>query len=213
MNRSTTLPTTARGWLLLTTALALLPLLLQLPRVLAAIFATSALAVGALAWRRVLPAPLRLLLVVALLAVIYWQMGATPGRDSGCALLAAMLALKPGELRTLRDARSLLGFALFAPFAAFLLDQGPGSLLLAVAAVVAALLALQRLADADTGTAPLPAPHQLRTVGRLMLVALPLALSAFWLVRACPRRCGASRSGPWRCRGCRTRCSRGSGWT
>ena len=186
MNRSTTLPTTARGWLLLTTALALLPLLLQLPRVLAAIFATSALAVGALAWRRVLPAPLRLLLVVALLAVIYWQMGATPGRDSGCALLAAMLALKPGELRTLRDARSLLGFALFAPFAAFLLDQGPGSLLLAVAAVVAALLALQRLADADTGTAPLPAPRQLHTVGRLMLVALPLALSAFWLVPRLP---------------------------
>src|SRR5690606_24221969 len=79
-----------------------------------------------------------------------------------------------------------LGFALFAPFAAFLLDQGPGSLLLAVAAVVAALLALQRLADADTGTAPLPAPRQLHTVGRLMLVALPLALSAFWLVPRLP---------------------------
>ena len=35
------------------------------------------------------------------------------GRDTGCALLAAMLAIKPAETRSLRDARSLIGFALF----------------------------------------------------------------------------------------------------
>jgi len=177
---------TARNWALLTTALALLPLLLQLPGMLAAVFATTALLVALLAWRRPVPLPLRLLLVATMLVAIYWQMGASPGRDTGCALLAAMLAIKSSELRTLRDARSLLGFALFAPFAAFLLDQGPGTLLLSLAAVACALLGLQHLADTETGAAPQTAALQLRTVGRLLAVALPLALSAFWLLPRLP---------------------------
>lgn len=172
----------ARGWVLLTAALSLLPLLLQLPGVLAGVFGATALIVAGLSWHRPAPLLLRLLLVATMLVTIYWQMGATPGRDSGCALLAAMLAIKSSELRTLRDARSLLGFALFAPFAAFLLDQGPITLLLATAAVICALLALQRLADDDAGVTALPPAAQLRTVGKLMLLALPLALSAFWLV-------------------------------
>ncbi len=180
---TTTVPgTTTRAWVLLTTALALLPLLLQLPGMLAAIIGVAALGVATLSWRRPLPLPLRLLLIITMLLAIHWQMGARPGRDTGCALLAAMLAIKSSELRSLRDARSLLGFALFAPFAAFLLDQGPGTLLLAAIAVISALLALQRLADEDAGRPPLPVPAQLPTVGRLMLLALPLALAAFWLV-------------------------------
>ncbi|MNM46149.1 Protein-glutamine gamma-glutamyltransferase [compost metagenome] len=176
------LGTHARGWVLLTTALSLLPLLLQLPGVLAGVFGATALIVAGLSWRRPAPLLLRLLLIATMLVTIYWQMGANPGRDTGCALLAAMLAIKSSELRTLRDARSLLGFALFAPFAAFLLDQGPTTLLLATAAVICALLALQRLADDDAGVIALPPTAQLRTVGKLMLLALPLALSAFWLV-------------------------------
>ncbi|MCW4453547.1 DUF3488 and transglutaminase-like domain-containing protein [Flavobacterium sp. MXW15] len=178
---SPALSTGNRGWSLLTTALALLPLLLQLPAALSASFIGTALAVALLSWRRSLPAPLRLLLVAVMLGAIYWQMGARPGRDSGCALLAAMLAIKSSELRTLRDARSLLGFALFAPFAAFLLDQGPVTLVLALAAVLSALLSLQRLAD-EEGHAATPAlPAQLRGIGRLVVIALPLALAAFWL--------------------------------
>ncbi|WP_243350575.1 transglutaminase TgpA family protein [Stenotrophomonas acidaminiphila] len=177
---------TARNWALLTTALALLPLLLQLPGMLAAVFAATAQLVALLAWRRPVPLPLRLLLVATMLLAIYWQMGASPGRDTGCALLAAMLAIKSSELRSLRDARSLLGFALFAPFAAFLLDQGPGTLLLSLAAVICALLGLQHLADAETGAAPQTVALQLRTIGRLLLVALPLALSAFWLLPRLP---------------------------
>lgn len=172
----------ARGWVLLTTALSLLPLLLQLPGVLAGVFGATAVIVAAVSWRRQVPLLLRMLLIATMLVTLYWQMGANPGRDTGCALLAAMLAIKSSELRTLRDARSLLGFALFAPFAAFLLDQGPTTLLLATAAVICALLALQRLADDDTGVIALPPSAQLRTVGKLMLLALPLALSAFWLV-------------------------------
>ena len=172
----------ARGWTLASAALALLPLLLQLPGPLAALIAVAGVATAALSLRGVLPIPVRLLLVLAMLGAIVWQMGAVrPGRDTGCALLAAMLAIKSSELRSVRDARSLLGFALFAPFAAFLLDQGPLTTLLAALAGVTALLALQRLAHNEGRSAPLPLIGQVRGVGRLLLIGLPLALACFWL--------------------------------
>ena len=171
----------ARYWTLASAALGLLPLLLQLPTVLAAVIAGVALLTALASRQRLLPGALRLLLVLAMLGAIYWQMGPRPGRDTGCALLAAMLALKSSELRSLRDARSLLGFALFAPFAAFLLDQGPLTMGLAVMAALATLLTLQRLARAE-GHAPGAAlAEQLRGVGKLVALGLPLALAAFWL--------------------------------
>lgn len=173
---------TARGWVLASAALALLPLLLQLPPLLAALIALAALLTAALSQRRVLPIPVRLLLVLGMLAAIAWQMGAVrPGRDTGCALLAAMLAIKSSELRSLRDARSLLGFALFAPFAAFLLDQGPLTSVLAALAGISALLCLQQLAQREGRAAPLAITGQLRGIGRLLLIGLPLALACFWL--------------------------------
>ncbi|WP_313206717.1 DUF3488 and transglutaminase-like domain-containing protein [Stenotrophomonas sp.] len=172
----------ARNWTLASAALALLPLLLQLPSALAAVIAVAGLATAALSLRGVLPMPVRLLLVLAMLGAIVWQMGGVrPGRDTGCALLAAMLAIKSSELRSVRDARSLLGFALFAPFAAFLLDQGPLTTLLAALAGISSLLALQRLAHNEGRSAALPLPGQLRGVGRLLLIGLPLALACFWL--------------------------------
>ncbi len=172
----------ARNWTLASAALALLPLLLQLPSALAALIAVAGLATAALSLRGVLPMPVRLLLVLAMLGAIVWQMGAVrPGRDTGCALLAAMLAIKSSELRSVRDARSLLGFALFGPFAAFLLDQGPLTTLLAALAGISSLLALQRLAHNEGRSAALPLPGQLRGVGRLLLIGLPLALACFWL--------------------------------
>jgi protein-glutamine gamma-glutamyltransferase len=171
----------ARRWTLLSAALSLLPLLLSLPPALAAVFAGVAMITALATGHRVLPGPLRLLLVLGMLAAIYWQMGARPGRDTGCALLAAMLAIKSSELRTLRDARSLLGFALFAPFSAFLLDQGPTTTVLAIVAALSVLLTLQRLAQAE-GAAESPAlSGQLRGIGRLVALGLPLALAAFWL--------------------------------
>ncbi|HIE1097819.1 transglutaminaseTgpA domain-containing protein [Stenotrophomonas maltophilia] len=171
-----------RSWTLACGALALLPLLLQLPSLLAAVIAVAAMLTAALSWRRVLPMPVRLLLVLGMLAAIVWQMGMVrPGRDTGCALLAAMLAIKSSELRTLRDARSLLGFALFAPFAAFLLDQGPLTTTLAALAGVGALLSLQRLAQDEGHAGRLPWRGQLRGIGRLLAIGLPLALAGFWL--------------------------------
>lgn len=171
----------ARAWTLASAALGLLPLLLQLPNVLAGYIAVVAVVTALVSRRYLLPVPVRLLLVLCMLAAIYWQMGPRPGRDTGCALLAAMLAIKSSELRSLRDARSLLGFALFAPFAAFLLDQGPLTMGLAVLAALTALLALQRLAHAEGQAPSPPLTGQLRGVARLVALGLPLALAAFWL--------------------------------
>ena len=170
-----------RNLLLATLALSLLPLLLQLPGTVAIAIALTALLVVAASWKRPLPGFLKLLVALVAVVAVFFAFGFRPGRDTGCALLAAMLAIKPTETRTLRDARSLVGFALFAPFATFLLDQGPLSLLLGLTATVAALVTLQRLADIEADIVPIPLTMGLRGVGRLLLLGLPLTLAAFWL--------------------------------
>jgi transglutaminase-like putative cysteine protease len=173
----------SRGWTLATAALALLPLLLQLPPALAVAIAAAAVLVSATAWRRPMPAWIRLLLALMVMAAVLSQMGMRMGRDTGCALLAAMLAIKPSETSTLRDARSLIGFALFSPFAAFLLDQGPVTMALALLSVLSALVTLQRLADveAEVPTRRASPTGTLAAAGKLVAIGLPLALAAFWL--------------------------------
>lgn len=173
----------SRLWTLATAGLALLPLLLQLPPQLGWSIALAAMLVAAVSWRKTLPAPLRLLLALLVLAAVFSQTGLRLGRDTGCALLAAMIAVKPSETFTLRDARSLVGFALFAPFAAFLLDQGPLSMALGLAAVLSTLVALQRLADVETGSlsSSIAPSRKLLAVARLVMIGLPLVLAMFWL--------------------------------
>ncbi|WP_133000852.1 transglutaminase TgpA family protein [Luteimonas arsenica] len=172
----------ARAWTLTAAAACLLPLLLQLPGPLAAGLAAVAAATGVLSWWRRLPAPLRLLLAATLVALVLLDSRFAFGRDTGCALLAAMLAIKPLELATLRDARSLLGFALFAPFATFLLDQGPASLALGLCATLLALAAMARLAELESlETATFRPRERLRQVAAMVAIGLPLALAAFWL--------------------------------
>ncbi|HET6603235.1 MAG TPA: DUF3488 and transglutaminase-like domain-containing protein [Xanthomonadaceae bacterium] len=104
------------------------------------------------------------------------------GRDTGAALLATMLVMKLLELRGIRDARSVLGFALFATTAGFLLDQGPMLLALSLLAVLVALSALAAVADLEAG---LPAgagvPSRLRAAGLLLVYSLPLATAGFFL--------------------------------
>ncbi|MGV8943270.1 transglutaminase family protein [Thermomonas sp.] len=178
----------SRRLVLLATALCLLPLLLQLPGSLGIGFGVSALVVMALSWRQPMPSLLRIALGIGgILAVFAIAPGV--GRDTACAVLAAMLALKPAETFSLRDGRSLVGFALFAPFATFLLDQGPLSLALSLAAVVLALLALQQLARDQAGVQP-PAGASWWSsstgVLRLLALGLPLALAAFWLFPRLP---------------------------
>jgi transglutaminase-like putative cysteine protease len=179
-----------RAQVLLAAAACLLPLLLQLPMALGLGFGLGALVVAAVSWRAPLAFFLRLLLgLCGLLAVLAVAPGI--GRDSACAVLAAMLALKPAETTSLRDGRSLVGFGLFGPFATFLLDQGPLSLVLALLAVLLVLLALQRLAaeegdvvgsDRNTLWQRKPA----LAVLRLFALGLPLALAAFWLFPRLP---------------------------
>ena len=177
--------TATRAHVLAAAAACLLPLLLQLPATLGIGFGVGALVVAAAARRGPLPALLRLLLGgCALLAVAAVAPGI--GRDTACAVLAAMLALKPAETFTLRDGRSLVGFGLFAPFATFLLDQGPLSLLLALLAVLLSLLALQRLAADEGELAPMAPRTAAGGVLRLCALGLPLALAAFWLFPRLP---------------------------
>lgn len=167
----------------LAAAICLLPLLLQQPLTLGLGFGVLAVGVLALSWKTPPPSALRLLLaILAPIAAVAVLPGI--GRDTACAVLAAMIALKPAETFSLRDGRSLLGFALFAPFATFLLDQGPVSLILGLLAILLALLALQQLA-ADEGEVPTPTTHPTwattRRVLGLFALGLPLALVAFWL--------------------------------
>ncbi|MBW3550608.1 MAG: DUF3488 and transglutaminase-like domain-containing protein [Proteobacteria bacterium] len=175
---------TSRRWALAAAGACVLPLLLQLPPALSGVILATALTVTALAWRRPLPGWLRLLVALALVGIVLSLTGFSVGRDTGCALLAAMLAAKPAETFTLRDARSLVGFALFAPFGAFLLDQGPLTLVLGLGAAVLALAALQRLVESTTGEPvnALAMHQRLAAIGRLLAIGLPLALAAFWLV-------------------------------
>ena len=180
---SLTLDPQSRVWSLAAAAACLLPLLLQLPPQLGiGIGITGALAAGA-SWRRPLPALLRLLLALTLIGAVLALSRFAFGRDTGCALLAAMLAIKPAETFTLRDARSLLGFALFAPFATFLLDQGPLSLALGMVGATLALAALLRLTELESGDSrhPLAAWRRFTAVWKLIAIGFPLAIAVFWL--------------------------------
>jgi transglutaminase-like putative cysteine protease len=173
----------SRAWVSAAAGTALLPLLLQLPWMLAATTGVAAVLTAWIAWSRPVPALLRLVLAAAMLLAVFWVMGSRFGRDTGCGLLAVMLAIKPSETASLRDGRSLVGFALFAPFAAFLLDQGPTTMALGLLAALCALLALRRMADLEAGLAEtvLPLRARIWALLRLIAVGLPLGLCVFWL--------------------------------
>lgn len=177
------LDTSGRRTVLLAAAACLLPLLLQLPMPLPVVIAGAAVIAAAMAARGATPGWLRTVLALAVFGLVLAQGGLHFGRDTGCALLAGMLAIKPSELRTVRDARSLLGFALFAPFATFLLDQGPASLALGLIGAVLVLAALIRLSEQESGLSAGAAGPLARAgvVVRLIAIGLPLALAAFWL--------------------------------
>ena len=178
----------AHALALLGAAACLLPLLLQLPLQLGIGFGIAAFVIAFASWRRPLPFLLRLLVGIGMIVAIA-VVAPGVGRDTACMVLAAMLALKPSETASLRDGRSLVGFGLFAPFAAFLLDQDLLSMALALVALVASLLALQQLAG-DEAEVRLPTDARWwsapRGVLKLLALGLPLALAAFWLFPRLP---------------------------
>jgi transglutaminase-like putative cysteine protease len=172
----------SRIWCLAGALACALPLLLLIPGWLA----TSLLLAGgfsvALTWKRPAPTVLRLLLTLGVIGLVLSAYGFRFGRDTASALLLSMLVLKPIELNNLRDARSLAGFGLFALFAAFLIDQGPLTLALAVPAAALTFAGCARLADLEVGAiAATTNWKRLATIIGLFALAIPLALSGFWL--------------------------------
>ena len=80
----------SRHWALLAAVACVLPLLLQLPASLAWPIAAAGAATTALAWRNPMPGALRLLLTLLVVGAVLSISGARFGRDTGCALLAAL---------------------------------------------------------------------------------------------------------------------------
>ncbi len=175
------LPASLRLWALAAGSACLLPLLVTLPAGLA--LALAGLAAMAFLARRPLPAWLRTVLLAMAAGLVFGTHGFGVGRDTGCALLAAMLALKMLEVHTPRDALSLLGFSLFGPFAAFLQDQGPLVLAMAIPGVLALLSVLAMLAELQGGGGlPEARPRRrLRAGATRIALVLPLAAAGFWL--------------------------------
>jgi len=145
-----------------------------------------ALVVAARAWWRrkhdgAVAAAIRLPLALALLAAIVGEYGNVLGRDPGSAFGCGLLALKLLETETPRDARVALGFCAFVLMSALLFEQGLPFTLLVCAVLVLQVAAFNRLEPA-----PLSSDRPLRAslvlAGKLVLVAIPLALAGFILV-------------------------------
>jgi transglutaminase-like putative cysteine protease len=170
------LPPKARTACLLAAAACALPLLIQVPPWLALVLTSCGLLAGLS--RRAWPAWLRVPLTLMIAGLVMASYGFGIGRDSASAGLLAMLMLKPFETHSLRDARSLLGFSLFAPFAAFLQDQGPLTLGLALPAVLFSVVAWSSLLAGEESA---PRWGNLRAAAMTMLIAMPVALAGFWL--------------------------------
>jgi len=160
-----------RRWCLLAAAACAMPLLALVPGWLAAVLvATGLLAAYS---ERPWPAWMRLLLTLTIGGLVLAAYGFRIGRDTSCAGLLAMLMLKPFETHTVRDAHSLLGFSLFAPFAAFLQDQGPLSLSLSLPAIALSLIAWTRLVPGQHA----PLLPSLRQAAASLAMAVPMALT------------------------------------
>src|SRR5690554_2448027 len=102
--RSPLLDELGKRWTLAAAGACLLPLLLQLPGHVALGVGGLGLLGAVVSLRVNLPAWPRPLLALALFGLVLANYGFHFGRDTGCALLATMLAIKPMELRNLRDA-------------------------------------------------------------------------------------------------------------
>jgi transglutaminase-like putative cysteine protease len=174
------LPQPLRRWALLAAFACALPLLALVPFWLEAPLLVAA---GVAFWsERQWPSWLRFALVVMLGGLVIAGFGFRVGRDTASAGLLALLMLKPFETRSRRDAHALLGFSLFAPFAAFLQDQGPLTWSLALPAMAVSLMSWAMLLP---GASTLAWPG-LRRAGFAALLATPVALAGFWLFPRLP---------------------------
>ncbi len=142
----------------------------------------------ALRWRGVgrIALWLRLLVVLALVAMVGSSLGNLFGREAGSALLAAMLVTKLIESETRRDARIVLTVVAFLAMAGFLFDQGMLQATMTAAVCVLMLAAMYELDPASAQQAqraPLRAFSSagLREAARHLALAIPFALVCFFL--------------------------------
>lgn len=152
--------------------------------------ALAALIAGRLWMRRRglgrVPAWIRLLIAVALVAAVAWLLGGIFGREAGSALLAAMMTVKLVEAETRRDARVILSVTAFLAMASFLFDQGILQVLLVAGACVLLLAAMYEL-DPGTPREAREAAHRaysaqgLREAARHLALAVPFAIVCFLL--------------------------------
>jgi len=143
-------------------------------------------AILALAWtwrrRRQSNAPgwVRVLALVALVALVVATLGNLFGREAGSALLSALLALKLLETATRRDARVTLAGAAFLAMCGFFFGQDP------VQTVGAAVVLLLLLATLVELTRPVPIASRAPWSGsalaqglRLLALGAPFGLACF----------------------------------
>lgn len=121
------------------------------------------------------------LLAIASAWVVFKEFSTLLGRDGGLAILISLLTLKLYESRTRRDARTVLLLAFFCAGTQFLQDQSPAMAIAALAGICLITLCSMRIEH--------PAGHarpQMRTLLRIMLEALPIALLLFVLFPRLP---------------------------
>ncbi|MBM3115461.1 transglutaminase TgpA family protein [Jeongeupia naejangsanensis] len=149
---SDTLPSRALYALIAALMMALLPHLLTLPPWLALLIIAVPVWRASLVYRgKALPSRwLRYALMLALLALVFWQFRTLIGRSGGVAMLVSLIAIKLLETHGRRDAAVLTLLGYFASGAMFLVSQSFWMLLWALATAVALttqLMAWQRRSD------------------------------------------------------------------
>lgn len=112
----------------------------------------------------------------ACLAGVYAEYKTLTGRDAGVALLVLFLGLKLMEMRVKRDLFVVIFLCFFLLLTAFFYSQSILTALLTIAALFALLAAMLTM---QFGENEVPVGRRLRTVGNLLLQALPIAAVLF----------------------------------
>ena len=182
-------PLPAVMWTIAAFALAVLPHLAAMPMPLATMIVLILLWRTAAAWWRWPPVPgwLRVIITLILLAMVVMLHGALWGRRLATALLCVMLAAKMMEMYRVRDLRLVASVCFFLIATQFLFNERLIYLVYLVLGcwlATMALLQIQQLGDGSAGSRKLAAQstaHAMRGAAKLLILALPIALTLFVL--------------------------------
>ncbi len=121
---------------------------------------------------------IRWIAAFACLAGVYAEYKTLTGRDAGVALLVLFLGLKLMEMRVKRDLFVVIFLCFFLLLTAFFYSQSILTAIITIAALVALLAAMLTM---QFGENEVSVGRRLRTVGNLLLQALPIAAVLFVL--------------------------------